>query len=231
MSIILENDILYNILSYIDLPTIGNIICVNKTINKLCCAKHFWKKKFYNNYNYVISKSDDWVHEYKRVHSSHKMAIKFVKNFSEMRHTYPQLHNYHFNKININDNITPFDLRKLNDHIIKCGLCWLPEKIVNKINEFESLDHNVMKSSMDFEIYSHEDGTTDFAAMFDIDPVVYQYSIYMINRATAKITKEMFITGITVLSYNYEDLILCDTYNNEFLFLDELVVHMNEKST
>ena len=79
MALILESDILYNILSRVDLKTIGVIFRVNKHVNKLCSDNHFWKDMFIDSCSFVIVKSNDWLCEYKNIVSLQKHNNKLSK--------------------------------------------------------------------------------------------------------------------------------------------------------
>ena len=81
MSLILESDIIYSILPYVCIPTIGKLFCVNKFVNKLCNDKYFWKEKVEKDYKNMILKSDDWIIEYKHIYETHIRAGDCVDNF------------------------------------------------------------------------------------------------------------------------------------------------------
>ena len=109
MSTILESDVIYNILPHVDLETIGNLFCVNKIVHKLCNDKHFWKTKFNNDYKNVISKSEDFLYEYKdiflRYVQSHKSITHFIKICNVLKKRYKAV--YGIYSIRVLDHITP----------------------------------------------------------------------------------------------------------------------------
>ena len=81
MSLILESDIIYNVLPHATLPTIGDLLCLNTLINKLCSDKNFWKAKLRDDYQNVTPKSDKWVNEYKCIYETYVRSVVFINKF------------------------------------------------------------------------------------------------------------------------------------------------------
>ena len=138
MSTILESDIIYNVLSYIDFRTIGNIFCVSKLVNNLCNDKHFWKNKFMNDYHMVIPKSDNWLYEYKCISLVNIQTIKIVKYLISVdagcRLYYPQFNMQY--AIRIHNTIT-------NPH-----LYWIPDNLKRMVGKG--------LSSVEFKVLTHD---------------------------------------------------------------------------
>ena len=95
MSLILESDIIYNVLPHAKLPTIGDLLCLNKLINKLCSDKNFWKEKIKHDYKNVIPKSNEWINEYKCIYKIYIRSITFIDNF--IARSIEHLNNYERN--------------------------------------------------------------------------------------------------------------------------------------
>lgn len=207
MSIFFNKDLLYNILSHAELPTIGMVFRVNKIINDLHDNKHFWKGKFINDCNHVIPKSDNWLCEYKHVLLLRKMAIEFLDILNK---------NVLYTKIRLG-----YDPQTRNFH-------WLPlPHILKHINEFESKEHIIKDGSLYFEKYMPPD---NFGFMISFRNSKILDNRHCVEETAEHATRESMITCITRLSYDCENLVLEDNHGNEFLFSDKLILHMNDGS-
>ena len=193
--LILESDIIYNVLPYVDFKTISNIFCVSKLVNNLCNDKHFWKNKFMNDYKNVIAKSDNWLCEYKNIMLINIHTIKFVEHFLKTvdgyNKTYPASMAYIFKIYGI----------------IECPHLY---------EIFDNPKINNTKHSIFFGI--HDNTISNFYMGFRTYTCIGTTRKFLNFNYEKCLSKENFIKCITILRYNDDNYIINDIYSNKFTF-------------
>ena len=69
-------DIVYNILINLDLPTLHVMQLVAKLSNNICNNNNFWEYMLKKDYGNFMPSSDKFKHEYEQIYLSHKFALQ-----------------------------------------------------------------------------------------------------------------------------------------------------------
>lgn len=71
-------DIVHNVMYYVDIKTLCVMKLVNKIANSALNSKHFWEHIFKRDYKSFKPLSDGWYNEYKNVYLAHKKIIDLI---------------------------------------------------------------------------------------------------------------------------------------------------------
>ena len=186
MYILFESDVLYSILQYVNLQTVGRIAILNKCINKLCDTEHFWKSRCIRDYKILKHKGGSWISGYKHMHSSHKIATRFVKLFAT-----------NIGYIGIHKNVNIRDLK------------WLPPHMLKYIDD-NKLSNDSMIDLLRFKI---NNGHDNYSKKYEFVMAFYRYGEESIGQC---ITRKEFINCIMRLYYDYPSVIFKDHTGTTF---------------
>ena len=196
MSMILESDILYDILPYVDLETVGKLFNANKLINNLCNNKHFWKVKFNNDHEMFVAKSDNWLYEYKCIVLARDQTIKFVNHFIKMARQ----------SANMQGALPQYYLY-IRDVVTLPNLDWIPNVSQLQLNEYTTtlLILGISSASL------FKKDMARFHVSFEIHPS-------QIRKSSVLMSMNDFINYMTKLYYDYGNFIVQDPQCNRFKF-------------
>lgn len=200
MSLILESDILHHILRYVDLKTICDIFCVNKIIENLCYAKHFWKEKIKVDYKNIVPQCDDWLWEYKRIFFVHAQTIKFVNHFIKMVKQSASV-----------QHVVSFYNLRIRNEVTGSNLYWVPKSLLSQLTKYT--ESAIILSVEPESIFNLD--MIRFQVLFDTHltyPPNVQWPLCV------SMSMNEFINYITKLHYDYGNFMVRDHNLNSFMF-------------